>query len=179
MKLKDTKFLLNLLNDKMIDFYLEDDMFEIEGKANAVNGEIIVEVLYAVEHIMEMSGKFLKVQDRNRKLFAQRIDTGKMFEMEINRVYDRLKDPIVADFLKMRKLGVEQFFKKDTDTLVWFDDETKKWVIELNKINMYFCGERTSYGTLEQLFDSNKECIDGIWQAVYFSSEVELVQINN
>ncbi|MBP1927422.1 hypothetical protein J2Z76_003324 [Sedimentibacter acidaminivorans] len=178
MRLKDTKFLLNLLNDKMVDFYLEDDMFEIEGKAKAVKGEIIIEVLYAVEHIMEMSGEFLKIQDRNRKLFAQRIDTGKIFEMEINRVYDKLKDPIVEDFLEMKKLGVEQFFKKDTDTLVWFDDETEKWVIELNKINMYFCGERTSYSTLEQLFDSNKEYIDGIWQAVYFSSEAELVQID-
>lgn len=173
MRVNNEEFLYDMLNGKSLDFFLEDDMFEIEGTAKKENGELIIEVLDAVEHVLNISGEFLKLNVKNRKLFAERIDTGKIFEMEINRIYHELKEPSADEFLNLNEAGVEQFFQKETDTLVWFDDELKKWTIELNKINMYFSGDRSYFSTLDELFDSNKEQLCGIWQAVYFSSEVE------
>ena len=171
MRLKDKEFLLNILDGKRLDFYLEDDMFEIEGRAKKINGEIIIEVLDAVGHVLQISGQYLKFSYNYNKLYAERLDTGKIFEMEINRVYEHLTDPTAEDFIKMKESGVDQFFKKQTDTLVWH--ENNRWVIELNKINMYFSGNRYDYNSVEELFDSNKEHMAGDWQAVYFSSEVE------
>lgn len=173
MRLMDEKAILSKLNGRRVDFYLEDDMFEIEGIAYEENDRIVIRVLDAVGHVLEMSGDFLELQVKNRRLYAKRIDTGKVFEMEINRIYERMEDPAARDFLRMKDAGVEVFFKKPTDTLVWFDEEQGKWLIELNKINMYFSGIRTSYATVDQLFESNRENMDGIWQAVSFSSTVE------
>lgn len=170
---KNMDYLKKVLNDKMIDFYLEDDMFEIEGKAKVEGDKIIVKVLDAVGHVLEMAGDYLELQVKNKRLYAQRTDNGKVFEMEINRIYDRLDDPTPADFIKMNKAGIDQFFKKNTDTLVWMDEKTGKWFIELNKINMFFSGDRSSYDTIGQLYEVNKEQMGDTWQAVYFSSEVE------
>ena len=174
MRIGQKEFLLSIIDGKRLDFYLEDDMFEIEGMAKKENDEIIIEVLDAVGHVLEISGQYLRVIDKVRGLCAERIDTGKNFEMEINRVYDQLENPSAVDFAKMKNLGVEQFFKKQTDTLVWFDNDQNKWVIELNKINMYFSGDRHYYNSLEELFDQHKEHMAETWQAVYYSSEVEL-----
>lgn len=174
MRMGEKEFLLSIIDGKRLDFYLEDDMFEIEGKATVKNGEIIIEVLDAVGHVLEICSQYLKLRDNANRLLAERIDTGKIFEMEINRVYDQLIDPAAEDFIKMNDSGVEQFFKKQTDTLVWFDFEQNKWVIELNKINMYFSGDRYYYNSLKELFDSKKEHMTGSWQAVYYSSEAEL-----
>lgn len=171
MRLKDKEFLLNILDGKRLDFYLEDDMFEIEGHAKKIDEEIIIEVLDAVGHVLQISGQYLKLSHNYNKLYGERIDTGKVFEMEINRVYDLYVDPAAEDFIKMKESGVDQFFKKQTDTLVWH--ENNRWVIELNKINMYFSGNRYYYNSVEELFDSNKEHMAGDWQAIYFSSEVE------
>lgn len=172
MKLKDKELLLDIIGGKRLDFYLEDDMFEIEGRAKKENGEIIVEVLDAVRHVLEMTGKHLKIYFKYKKLFAERTDNGKTFEMEINRVYDLLTDPTAEDFTNMENSGVEQFFKKQTDTLVW--NENDKWTIELNKVNMYFSGDRYYYDSLKELFDANAKQMIGNWQAVYYSSEPEL-----
>ena len=171
MRLKDKEFLLNILDGKRLDFFLEDDMFEIEGKARNIDGEMMIEVLDAVGHVLQISGQYLKLSHNYSKLYAERIDSGKVFEMEINRVYDSLKNPTTEDFVKMKESGVNQFFKKQTDTLVWYEDN--RWVIEINKINMYFSGNRYYYSSLDELFDLNKEHMTGDWQAIYFSSEVE------
>ncbi len=173
MRLDDREFLLDIIDGKRLDFYLEDDMFEIEGKAEIKNEEVFVEVLDAVGHVLETIGQYLKLHWKYTQLSAERIDNGKTFEMEINRVYELLTDPTAEDFVKMEKSGVEQFFKKRTDTLVW--RENNKWVIELNKINMYFSGDRYYYDSLSELFDSNAAQMKGNWQAVYYSSEVELI----
>lgn len=173
MRISEKNFLLNIIDGKRVDFYLEDDMFEIEGIAKKEDDEIIIEVLDAVSHMLKISGQYLRLIDKYNRFNAERIDTGKVFEMEINRVYDQLIDPTAEDFRKMTALDVEQFFKKQTDTLVWFDIELNKWVIELNKINMYFSGDRYFYDSLEELFEENKEHMAGTWQAVYYSSEVE------
>ena len=173
MKLNDKAALLKELDGKRVDFYLEDDMFEIEGIATCQNGAVVIKVLDAVGHILEMCGDYLEVEAKHRRLCAKRVDNGKTFDMEINRIYERLENPDAKTFLRMWNSGTEQFFQKMTDTLVWFDEAQKKWIIELNKINMCFSGNRTSYETLEQLFDANRIHMDGVWQAVSYSSAVE------
>jgi len=173
MRLIDRRALLKKLEGKKVDFYLEDDMFEIEGLADSVNGKTVIRVLDAVGHVLEMCGDCLEVQVTERRLYARRPDTGKIFEMEINRIYESLEEPVPGEFLNMKASGADQFFKKNTDTLIWFDDEDQKWIIELNKINMYFSGNRTSYESLDQLFEENREHMGGSWQAVSYSSAVE------
>ena len=153
MRLIDKAALLQLMDGKRVDFYLEDDMFEIEGLAECQNDTVVIKVLDAVGHILEMCGDYL--------------------EMEINRIYERVVDPDAEAFLHKWNSGVEQFFHKKTDTLVWFDEAEAKWVIELNKINMYFSGNRTSYESLEQLFAAKREHMEGDWQAITYSSAVE------
>ncbi len=173
MLLKDQDNLLKELKGRNVDFFLEDDMFELEGMAKEEDGKIIIQVLDAVGHMLELSGDSLELMIQNRKMMATRTDTGKEFEMEINRIYDLLDRPSPDDFLLKRASGAGQFFQKPTDTLVWYDQDTEKWIIERNKINMFYGGERKSYHSLEQLFQSNQDCIDGKWQAVFFNSEVE------
>ncbi|MBR0600116.1 hypothetical protein [Sinanaerobacter chloroacetimidivorans] len=179
MLFKNREKLMEELKGRNVDFYLEDDMFEVEGMARYEDGRIIIQVLDAVGHMMELAGDFLELMMQNRKLLARRTDTGKVFEMEINRIYDLVEMPSPKEFLNKKALGADQFFHKPTDTLIWFDDEMKQWTIEKNKINMYFCGERTAYESLEQLFQSNEEYMNGKWQAVFFNSEVEEVYGQN
>ena len=42
-----------------VDFYLEDDMFEVEGQFFTIDGQLYIEVHDAVMHILEMAGKEL------------------------------------------------------------------------------------------------------------------------
>ncbi len=175
VKLKELneKELLKELDGKGIDFYLEDDMFELEGIARNQEGKIIIEVISAVSHILEIAGKFLELKPEYKKFYAEKIDKSRTFEMEINRTYKLLKDPKVKDFTAMKEQGVLQFFKKPTDVLVWFDEDAKEWFIELNKINMCFSGDRKSYSSIKELYEDNKEHMPGEWQALYYNIEYE------
>lgn len=164
---------LKELDGKGIDFYLEDDMFELEGIAKNQNGKIIIEVLDAVDHILVMSGKYLEVKPKYGNIYAEKVDKSRTFEMEINRTYKLLEEPKVDDFVAMINQGITEFFRKQTDTLVWFDEEENKWFIEFNKINMFFSGERKSYPSIIELYDDNKKQMFGKWQAIYYSSYCE------
>ena len=172
MRFDSKEILIQELCGNHVDFYLEDDMFEIEGTAYLEDDKIIIRVLSAVMHIRRICGKFLELQVKNKRLYAQRIDTGKIFEMEINRIYKNLVDPTGEDFLHMKTIGVDQFFQKSTDTLVWFDPDQNNWTIEINKINMFSHGDRSSYENIEDLFKAHPEHMGGVWQAVLFSSSV-------
>ncbi len=158
---------------RYIDFYLEDDMFEISGLCYEKNHEYYVTKLSAVDHILHITGPEIRVNVGLKRLSATREDQEKTFEMELNRVYDKIKDPQAEDFQRHFSTGVYQFFQKDTDTLVWYDVEEKAWYIELNKINMYFSGERKKYPTLEALFNENQSQLKGIWQALHYVAQVD------
>jgi len=173
MRIQDEEKLKEDLCGRRLDFYLEDDMFEVEGAASLEDGKIIVRVTSAVGHMLRISGEYLELQVNDKRLYAQRRDTGKIFDMEINRIYENLKDPSAEDFLRMNDNGVDQFFRKPTDTLVWFDKEQDNWTIEFNKINMFFSGDRSTYDKIGQLVEAHKNEMSGIWQAIYFSSSVE------
>ncbi len=172
MRLNDKEYLLSIIEGKRMDFYLEDDMFEIEGRVVKKDGDMVVEVLEAVGHVLDIVGRSLRLRFDYKKLYAERLDTGKSFEMEINRVYDLIANPTAEEFSEKIKKGAKCFFRKQSDTLVW--READKWVIELNKINMYFNGDRYYYNSLQELCSSNAAQMAGDWQAVYYSSEPEL-----
>ncbi len=176
---KDETIIKSMVDGNSLDFYLEDDMFEIEGRAHIESDKIIIDVKNAVGHVLAISGKELEVFMTSNGLCAKRTDTGKVFQMEINRIYTKLVDPIPESFISLRASNEKvHFFKKESDTLIWYDPKESRWYIELNKINMFFSGDRKSYKVLDQLFDSNKENVSGVWQAVSYSSEVEYEEKN-
>ena len=152
--------------DKMyVDFYLEDDMFEIEGQFFTIDGELYIEVHNAVMHILEMAGKELKCGQIGKVFTATRPD-GHRFLMEINRVYYKLQDPTAADFQKLYdEEDIKIFFLKLDDVMIKYIEDTKKWQLTKNKINMLYIGDRVEYDTLEELFadPDNKEVLEGEW----------------
>lgn len=172
LEFKDKDFFRNS-DGKSVDFYLEDDMFEIEGRFSIEGDEIYIEVVDAVSHMLKIAGNKLLVGEKYGRLTASRVEDGKTFDLEINRVFLPLLDPKVEDFKKEFENGITQFFNKPDDTLVWFDAESDKWSIEVNKINMFCSGDRYVYENLDEMFENAKPYLAGKWQCIYFSAEVE------
>ncbi|MEG0292153.1 MAG: hypothetical protein RR495_05665 [Anaerovoracaceae bacterium] len=172
LDLKDKEF-FEKRNGKAVDFYLEDDMFEIEGKIAMKDGEAHIEVVYAVGHMLKIAGNELKIGEKYGKLTASRIEDGKTFDLEINRVYTALENPKVEDFKTEFECGVRQFFNKLEDTLVWYETKKDKWFMEVNKINMFCSGDIHEFDSLEEMFQKADKYLSGKWQCIYFSAEVE------
>ena len=162
--------------DKMyVDFYLEDDMFELEGQFFTIDCELYIEVHDAVMHILEMAGKELKCGQIGKVFTATRPD-GHRFLMEINRVYYKLENPTAAQLQKLYdEEDIKIFFLKLTDVMVKFQEESKKWQLTKNKINMLYIGDRVEYDTLEEMFadPENQEVLGGEWQAVAYEAYEE------
>ena len=161
------------INGKSVDFFLEDDMFEIEGKFEIEDGKVFILVVDAVSHMLKIAGEKLEVGQMYKRNTATRVDNGKKFELEINRIFMPLTDPTADDFKKEFSHGITQFFNKADDTLVWHDAEKEKWFMEINKINMYSSGDIHQFDTLEELFENSGEYTKGRWQCIYFSAEVD------
>ncbi len=172
LDLKDKDFFYNS-DGKSVDFYIEDDMFELEGRFAIENGEVFIYVVDAVMHILKIAGEKLKIEKNLDRLFASRVGDGKRFDLEINRVFMPLVDPVADDFKREFAKGITQFFNKPDDTLVWYNDDKKKWFMEVNKINMYSSGELQEFDSLEEMFIKASEYTKGKWQCIYFSAEVE------
>lgn len=172
LDLKDKDFFEK--NDgKSVDFYLEDDMFEIEGKIVMTNGVPHIKVVYAVAHMLKIAGEELIIGEKYGKLTASRIEDGKTFDLEINRVYTALENPEAEDFKRAFEAGVGQFFNKLEDTLIWYKADKQKWFMEINKINMFCSGDIREFNSLEEMFEKGKDYLSGKWQCIYFSAEVE------
>lgn len=172
LDLKDKEFFIKS-DGKSVDFYLEDDMFEIEGRFSVEGDDVFIIVIDAVSHMLKIAGKKLKIGKKYGRFTASRTEDGKTFDLEINRVFIPLINPSVVDFQREFDKGTRQFFNKPDDTLVWYDMESEKWNIEVNKINMYCSGDRYEYSNLEEMFEDKKEYLAGKWQCIYFSAEVE------
>ncbi|MGN1350277.1 MAG: hypothetical protein ACI4VM_04685 [Anaerovoracaceae bacterium] len=156
-----------------VDFYLEDDMFEIEGKFFTIDNQLYIEVHDAVMHILEMAGKELRLAQVGQVFTATRPDN-KRFYMAINRVYYIMENPGPEDFKKMLKEEeIETFFLKLTDVMVKFLPDKNKWQITKNKINMYYVGDIIEYDTIEELCEDNKDIMEGLWQAVVYEAYEE------
>lgn len=169
----EDKYNCEKIDGKSVDFYLEDDMFEIEGRFEEVDGEIFILVVDAVSHMLKIAGDRLKVGEKYKRLTATRTDNGKTFDLEINRIFQPLTNPSAKDFEKEFNNGITQFFNKADDTLVWYNEDMDKWFMEINKINMYSSGDIHQFDTLDELFEKSGKYTEGRWQCIYFSAEVE------
>ena len=172
LNLKD-KFNCGDINGKSVDFYLEDDMFEIEGKFLEEDDKVFILVVDAVSHMLKIAGEKLEIGEVYKRFTATRVDNGRKFDLEINRIFMPLIDPSAEDFKKEFSHGITQFFNKADDTLVWYDAEQEKWFMEINKINMYSSGDIHTFDTLEELFEKSGDYTKGKWQCIYFSAEVD------
>jgi hypothetical protein len=156
-----------------VDFYLEDDMFEIEGQFFTVDGRLYIEVHNSVMHILEMAGKELRLAQVGQVFTATRPDEHR-FYMAINRVYYNMENPGPKEFKEMlEKEDINTFFLKLTDVMVIYVPDTKKWKITKNKINMYYVGDMIEYDTIEELYEENKDIMEGVWQAVVYEAYEE------
>jgi hypothetical protein len=156
-----------------VDFYLEDDMFEIEGQFFTVDGRLYIEVHNSVMHILEMAGKELRLAQVGQVFTATRPDEHR-FYMAINRVYYNMENPGPKEFKEMlEKEDINTFFLKLTDVMVIYVPDTKKWKITKNKINMYYVGDIIEYDTIEELYEENKDIMEGVWQAVVYEAYEE------
>lgn len=169
----EDKYNCGNIEGKSVDFFLEDDMFEIEGRFEKEDGKIFILVVDAVSHMLKIAGEKLEVGEKYKRLTATRTDNGKTFDLEINRIFLPLIDPSAEDFQKEFNRGITQFFNKADDTLVWYDEEADKWFMEINKINMYSSGDIHQFDTLDELFEKSEKYTKGKWQCIYFSAEVE------
>ena len=172
LDIKDKDF-FKKADGKSVDFYLEDDMFEIEGKFSVEGEDVYIIVVDAVSHMLKIAGDKLKVGKKYGRFTASRVEDGKTFDLEINRVFVPFVNSGVEDFKREFDKGITQFFNKPDDTLVWYDSGAKKWSMEVNKINMFCSGDRYEYGSIEEMFENAKEYLGGKWQCIYFSAEVE------
>jgi hypothetical protein len=156
-----------------VDFYLEDDMFEVEGQFFTVDGRLYIEVHNSVMHILEMAGKELRLAQVGQVFTATRPDEHR-FYMAINRVYYNMENPGPKEFKEMlEKEDINTFFLKLTDVMVIYVPDTKKWKITKNKINMYYVGDIIEYDTIEELYEENKDIMEGVWQAVVYEAYEE------
>jgi hypothetical protein len=156
-----------------VDFYLEDDMFEIEGQFFTVDDRLYIEVHNSVMHILEMAGKELRLAQVGQVFTATRPDEHR-FYMAINRVYYNMENPGPKEFKEMlEKEDINTFFLKLTDVMVIYVPDTKKWKITKNKINMYYVGDTIEYDTIEELYEENKDIMEGVWQAVVYEAYEE------
>ncbi len=172
LDLKDKDF-FEKVDGKSVDFYLEDDMFEIEGKFSVNEEGIFIEVIDAVNHMLKIAGNKLIVSEKFGKLVASRCEDGKTFDLEINRVFLPLINPSADDFKREFEKGTTQFFNKPDDTLLWYDEEEKKWFIEVNKINMFCSGDRYEYSSIDEMVVNAEQYLLGKWQCIYYSAEVD------
>ena len=76
------KDIIEKFDGMYVDFYLEDDMFEIEGQFFTIDGQLYIEVHDSVMHILEMAGKELRVGQVGELFTATRPDNHR-FYMEI------------------------------------------------------------------------------------------------
>jgi hypothetical protein len=166
----------SLAAGRHMDFYLVDDMFEHEGCVKSADPEIEVDVTYAVQHILADTGRTLIFDVSEKSVKAHRPDTGRSFEAEINRVYDKV-DVLISDRMESRaEQGLNTYFQKNSDTLVWFDGA--KWNIELNR-NLFFNGERKQYDSAAALLSDNNKLSDETWQLIHYSSEADLSDLDD
>lgn len=158
-----------------VDFYLEDDMFELEGQFFTLDGQLYIEFLSSrgVLHMAEMAGKELRMSQIGKNFYATRPD-GKRFYSAINRVYYKVTDPKPEDFKEYLEKGVDEFFLLMEDISVNYVPETKKWTILKNKIDMTYIGDVFEHDSIEELCAEHAEDMKGEWEfCIYEAYEEE------
>ncbi len=158
-----------------VDFYLEDDMFELNGQFFVIDGQLYIEVQNGVMHMLEMAGKELRLVQIGQVFTAYRPD-GQRFYMAINRVYHKIENPDAAVFTDYHnQFGINEFYllKEEDDVLVRYHEDSRKWFVTKNKINMYYLGDTEEFDTLEELCEANKDRLSGVWEGLVYEAYEE------
>ena len=158
-----------------VDFYLEDDMFELNGQFLVIDGQLYIEVQNGVMHMLEMAGKELRLVQIGHVFTAYRPD-GQRFYMAINRVYHKVENPDEAIFRKYHdEYGINEFYLliEEDDIAVRYRENTKKWTITKNKINTLYLGDTFEYDTLGALCEAHKDDLPGVWEALEYEAYEE------
>lgn len=153
-----------------IDFYLEDDMFELEGIVRKDDNIFIMEITGGIPHILKMIGEFVGIKLSNQKIYLQKLDTKKEFEIFINRIYNTLNNPTKEDFCTMLDKGICEVFRKSDNTLVSYINSENKWSIRFFRDDQPK-GISETYETLEALYDDNSNIMNGRWDFTYYNCE--------
>ena len=158
-----------------VDFYLEDDMFELNGQFFVIDGQLYIEVHNGVMHMLEMAGKELRLVQIGQVFTAYRPD-GQRFYMAINRVYHKIENPDAGVFTKYHNdFDISEFYLllDEDDVAVKYHKDTKKWSITKNKINMYYMGDTDEYDTIEALCEAHPEDLAGTWEGLIYEAYEE------
>lgn len=163
---------LQELLDKEIDFYLEDDMFELEGTVKKENNKIIVEIKESIQHIFKMTGNYLEIKLDEEKIYLHKLHAKEKFQININRIYKSMNNPTVEDFYALVNKGVYEFFKKSDDVTVSHINNANMWSIKYFRDDLLGSSIK-SYQTLEELYHDNYDSMNGRWDATYYNCEWE------
>lgn len=158
-----------------VDFYLEDDMFELNGQFFVIDGQLYIEVQNGVMHMLEMAGKELRLVQIGHVFTAYRPD-GQRYYMAINRVYHKVENPNAEIFQKYHdEYGINEFYLliEIDDIAVRYHQNTKKWTLTKNKINTLYLGDTFEYDTLEELCEANKDDLQGVWEGLVYEAYEE------
>ena len=157
---------------KKIDFFLEDDMFELEGVVRKEDNKIVVEITGAIQHIFKMIGNILEIKLDKQKMYLHKLNTKEKYEININRIYKSMNNPTKEEISALVDKGIYEFFKKSEDTIVSHIDSTNIWSIKFFRDDLA-SGIIKSYETLEELYDDNSNIMNGKWDAIYYNCEWE------
>lgn len=169
-KIEDIQDLEELVGQE-IDFYLEDDMFELEGIIRKDNNKFLMEITEGIPHILKMIGRFVEIRLSNQKIYLQKLDTKKEFEIFINKIYNTLTNPTKEDFCTILDKGICEVFRKSDNTLVSYINSTNRWSIRFFREDLPK-GISEIYDTLEALYDDNSKIMNGKWDFTYYNCEM-------
>lgn len=161
---------LQELVGKEIDFFLEDDMFEVEGIVRKENDQFLVEITGASEHIVELTGKYLEIRIENKKTCLKRLDSEDEFLIFINKVYKSINNPTKEELCALNAEGIYEFFKRSDETIIAYNETTGMWLITFFRDDLP-SGKIKSYKTLEELYDDSYHEMNGRWEAIYYKFE--------
>lgn len=167
--IEEIKDLEDLVGQEL-DFYLEDDMFELEGIVRKDDNKFLMEITGGIPHILKMIGKFVEIKLSNQKIYLQRLDTKKEFEIFINRIYNTLNNPTKEEFCTILAKGICEVFRKSDNTLVSYINNSDKWSIKFFRNDQQNSISKI-YETLEALYDDNSNIMHGKWDFTYYNCE--------
>lgn len=163
---------LEILKDKRIDFFLEDDMFHIDGVVRKEGDKFFVRELTGVDHILRISGEALELLDERGKILMKHLQTSQVFDVECNRIYDLVNEPEIKDFNHYIDIDIIEFLKKTDEADVVLSKEKNSGVWRLTVMT-----PAKPYGiayesdSLEELYNEQGEVMKGSWMAVYHYGE--------
>lgn len=150
---------------KDIDFFLENDFFEIEGIVKKENEQFILEILGRIPDNHKLAEKIYEIELKNNKVYLKTPDE-QDFEIFINKIYETIDNPTKEQLIALNDQGINEFFRKSDDTIIAYDDDLRMWLMTVFKDELSG-GDVKSYTTLGELYEQNCDFINGKWEAIH------------